>query len=190
MTNEELLAALNGKFEAIGAEVKSLKSELDNVKNAKQPAGDVDAALKEISDQKEGEKQVELAKVRREAKVSAYTAQLASKTKTPEALVKRKLESFKTDEGMDEYFRNSMHNAESDVKLGIEREHGDAPDLKAEFEEVKARYKDTHGVELRQSFDDYKRLAKSITSEGLRERADRHNTRGVVQVRDSVEAFA
>lgn len=182
MTNEELLAALNGKFEAIGAEVKSLKSELETVKNAKQPVGDVDAALKQIGDQKDAERQVELARVKRDAKISAYTVQLAGKTKTPEALVKRKLESFKTDEGMDEYFKNSMKNAEEDVKLGIEREHGDSPDLRTEFDDFKARYKDEHGVELRQSFDDYKRLAKAISSEGLRERADKHNARGVTQV--------
>lgn len=169
---------------------KQLLAEVDKKLSAAKPTVgvDVDEALRQVEQQKEAEKQVALARVQREAKINAYAAQLTAKTKTPEALVKRKLESFKTDEGMDEYFKNSMKNAEEDVKLGIEREHGDSPDLRAEFDAFKARYRDEHGVELRQSFDDYKRLANSLTSVGLRERADRHNSRGVVQLGESTFA--
>ena len=76
------------------------------------------------------------------------------------------------------------------MKLGIEREHGDSPDLKAEFEEFKNAYREAHGVELRQSFADYKRLAASITGKGLQERTDRHASRGVISVKDNMEAFA
>lgn len=190
MTNEELLAAINAANKPLLEKLNSLESELATVKNSKSGTGDVDEALKDVENRKEAEKQVEVANVKRAAKVSAYTAQLAAKTKTPEALVKRKLESFKTDEGMDEYFKNAMKNAEEDVKLGIEREHGDAPDLKEEYEAFKANYEDQHGVKLRQSFEDYKRLAKSLTPEGLAERSDRHSARGVTPVRATEEAFA
>ena len=188
MTNEELLAAINAANKPLLEKLNTLEAELATVKNAK-PAStqtaDVDAALKQVSDQKDAEKQVEVARVKRNAKIDAYTVQLASKTKTPEALVKRKLESFKTDEGMDEYFKNSMKNQEEDVKLGIEREHGDSPDLAAEFKEFKELY-----PENKQTFAEYKRLAKSLTSEGLQSRAERHGSRGVVSVREGVEAFA
>ena len=159
MTNEELLAALNGKFEAINTEIKSLKSEVDTVKNAKSGTGDVETALQQVRDEERASAEVKLAKAQRNATITAYTAQLAAKTKTPETLLRKKLESFTTQEGMDEYFKAAMKAAADDVKLVVEREHGDAPDLEEEFKAFKENYPD-----CRATFADYVRNAKAVSS--------------------------
>lgn len=101
---------------------------------------DVDAALQQVRDQERAAASVALAKVQREAKVTAYTAQLAAKTGTPEALVRKSLEKNQSDEALDIDFRAKMREASADVKLGIEREarsHADIADSYAE-------YKDNH----------------------------------------------
>lgn len=185
MTKEELQAMLLENNKALLAEVDKKLSA-----NPKSSTTDVDAALAEVKASADSRVALAEAKANRKAKIDTYSVALHAKSKTPLALVRKKLEGFQTDEGMDTYYEGAMAAKDEDVKLGIEREHGDAPDLKAEFEEMKARYKDAHGVELRQSFDDYKRLAASLTPEGIAARNDRHSARGVTSVRNTEEAFA
>lgn len=185
MTNEELLAAINAANKPLLDKLNAVETELATVKNAKSSTTDVDAALQQVRDEERATASVNLAKAQRNATITAYTAQLHSKTKTPEALLRKKLESFTTQEGMDEYFKASMKAASEDVKLGVEREHGDSPDLKEEYEAFKENYPD-----CRATFADYVRNAKAVSPEGLAARNERHAARGVSPVRNTEEAFA
>ena len=185
MTNEELLAAINAANKPLLEKLNSLESELTTVKNAKSGTGDVETALQQVRDEERANAEVKLAKAQRNATITAYTAQLAAKTKTPETLLRKKLESFTTQEGMDEYFKAAMKAAADDVKLGVEREHGDAPDLEEEFKAFKENYPD-----CRATFADYVRNAKAVSPEGIAARNERHAARGVSPVRNTEEAFA
>lgn len=185
MTNEELLAALKGEIDPLKSELKTLKSELETVKNAKQPAGDVMEDLQKVREEERARANVELAKTKRENKIDTYAVALNAKTKTPIALCRKALDKGETLAHIDDIYKHLMAAAEEDVKLGIEREHGDAPDLEQEFKEFKENYPD-----CKKTFAEYKALAKSISPEGLAARSDRHAARGVTPVRNTEEAFA
>lgn len=105
-----------------------------------QQARDIDDDIKAIKDAERDRYAVELGKVKRRAKIDGYAVQLAIKAGITETLAKKKLEAFETDEAMDLYFKESMRKQDEDVKLGIEREHGDNPDLRDEWESYKTRY--------------------------------------------------
>lgn len=183
LTKDELKAMLaENNAELLKSVDAKLAANKPTVNNA---SGDVMADLQKVRDEERANANVMLAKKEREATVKAYTAQLSAKTKTPENLLKRKLESFTTQEGMDEYFKASMKAAEEDVKLGVEREHGDSPDLREEYEAFKQNYPDT-----KQNFESFCRVAKSLTPEALEARRDRHEKRGAVAVHDDGVAFA
>lgn len=184
--------------EDLAAIAETMKPVVEGIVDAKLAAskgtvnnnGDVMADLQKVRDEERAAAEVKLAKEKRQNKIDAYAEAMAAKTKTPVALCRKALEKGETLTHIDDIYRFAMKGAEADVKLGIEREHGDSPDLKAEFEEFKNAYREAHGVELRQSFADYKRLAASITGKGLQERTDRHASRGVISVKDNMEAFA
>lgn len=125
---------------------------------------DVDDALTAMRDEERNRYNAEIAKVKREAKIDNYAVTLAAKTGTDERLVRKKLTSFQSEEAMDLYVKGALKQQEQDVKLGIEREHGDTPDLREEYESYCKRFKQTHGVESPSDFDTYVRLAKSLTT--------------------------
>lgn len=183
--------------EDLAAIAETLKPVVEGIVDVKLAAnkptvsnGDVMADLQQVREEAEAKANVKLAKLQRDNKIEAYAVALNAKTATPLALCRKALEKGETLAHIDDIYKHMMSQKNEDVKLGVEREHGDSPDLKAEYEDVKARYKDAHGVELRQSFDDYKRLAASLTPEGLAARNDRHSARGVTAVRNTEEAFA
>ena len=187
MTHEDLLAAINAANKPLLDKLNAVETELATVKNAKRDAstGDPMDEIQKVRAQAKAESDAEMTIKLRKAKTDTMSIALSGKTKTPVSLVRKKLDSFKSEEAMDLYYENAMKAAEEDVKLGIEREHGDSPDLEAEFKAFKENY-----PENKQTFNEYKRLAKSLTSEGLQARTERHTTRGVVAVREGVEAFA
>lgn len=136
--------------------LKPVVSRIEKLEVTKAATGDIDADLQRVRDEEKAAAQVELSKIRRQAKIDAYAVQLEAKTRTPVALAKKKLASFQSDEAMDVYFQSAMKQAETDVKLGIEREHG-GDDLEGEFAAYKARNPQT-----KVDFDTYKRLAAGI----------------------------
>lgn len=179
MTHEELLAAIQAANKPLVDKIDALSKEVDSVKLGKSADTDVNAALDQVRAEEAAKAEVKLAKERHNAKVGMYTAQLSAKTKTPATLVRKKLESFKSDEAMDVYFEHAIKQAEEEVKLGIEQEHGDAPDLRAEYEAFKENYPD-----CKQTYSDYVRLSKSLEPVALAARSERHTVRNAVALSD------
>lgn len=150
------IEAIKAAMSEVLAPINERLTKLETTK-ANSKVEDVDAALQQVRDEERAEASVKLAKAQREAKIAAYTAQLAAKTKTPETLLRKKLDSFQTQEGMDEYFKAAMKAASEEVKLGVEREHGDSPDLAEEFANYKANYPNTtHTLDSYKACANYK----------------------------------
>lgn len=188
MTNEELLAAINAANKPLLDKLNAVEAELATVKNAKQTstnAGDPMEEVQKIRAEAEAAANVKLSKIQRDNKIDSYAVAVSAKTKTPVSLCKKALEKGETLAHIDDIYKHLMSKADEDVKLGIEREHGDAPDLEAEFKAFKENY-----PENKQTFGEYKRLAKSLTSEALQSRFERHSSRGVVSVQENEQAFA
>jgi hypothetical protein len=101
---------------------------------------DVEDDLKAIKSAERDRYNAEIAKVKRRAKIDGYAAQLVGKAGLTEKLARKQLESFESEEAMDLYFKEAMKKSDEDVKLGIEREHGDHPDLREEWEGYKTRH--------------------------------------------------
>lgn len=139
---------------------------------------DVDDALDALRHEERARYNAELANVKRKAKIDLYTMTLSAKTGTPEALVRKKLNSFQSEEAMDLYVKNTQDKKDEDVKLGIEREHGDSPDLRDEWEGYKTRYNSNI------DFDTYKSLAERMT------KPKDYRGKQVYAVRDNGGAFA
>jgi hypothetical protein len=134
MTEEQFKAMLE-------ANNKSIMEAVDK-KLSKTPT-DVDAALEEVRNSERAKSQVAISHANRQAKIEAYTVQLAAKTGTPDALLRKKLDGFKEQETMDLYFKNEMAKPSEDVRLGIEREASDTPDIDESYEEYKANHPNT-----------------------------------------------
>jgi hypothetical protein len=117
---------------------------------------DVDDALDALRAEERTRYDAEIARVKRNAKIDNYALKLTSKTGTSEVLVRKKLNSFQSEEAMDLYVKESLKKQDDDVKLGIEREHGDRPDLKEEWENYKSLYKSDI------DFDTYVRLGENM----------------------------
>jgi hypothetical protein len=150
----------------------------------KKMSKDIDSALDSIREEERNRYNAELANIKRQAKIDLYTMTLSAKTGTPEKLVRKQLESFKSEEAMDLYVKNSQDKKNEDVKLGIEREQGDKPDLRDEYEVYVKRFKAANGVEPTSDFETYVQLA-----ENLNKPKDRRG-KAVHAVRDAGGAFA
>lgn len=111
---------------------------------------DVEDDLKAIRSAERDRYNAEIAKVKRRAKIDGYAAQLVGKAGLTEKLARKQLESFESEEAMDLYFKEAMKKSDEDVKLGIEREHGDNPDMHEQWEGYKTRYNS------KISFDEFK----------------------------------
>lgn len=120
---------------------------------------DIDETLDAIRNEERDRYNAEIANVKRQAKIDLYTMTLSAKTGTPEKLVRKQLESFKSEEAMDLYVKNAQEKKVEDVKLGIEREHGENPDLREEYDNYVKRFKQAHGFEPSSTFDDYVRCS-------------------------------
>ena len=144
---------------------------------------DVDAALDDIRSEERNRYNAEIAKVKREAKIDNYTLTLCSKTGSNETIIRKKLNSFQSEEAMDLYVKESLKRQDEDVRLGIEREHGGL-DMREEYEAYCKRFKQRHGVESPSDFDTYVQL-----SENLNKPKDRRG-KAVHAVSDRGGAFA
>lgn len=129
----------------------------------KKMSKDVDAALAEIQAEERNRYNAELARVKRDAKIDNYTLTLCGKTGMNETLVRKKLNSFQSEEAMDLYVKEALKKQDEDIKLGIEREHGDKPDLREEYEAYCKRFKQVHGVESPSDFNTYVQLSENLT---------------------------
>ena len=176
--SDETINDLLEANKAMLAEMKALRAEVETVKASKKAGNDIDADLDALRQEERDRYNAQVAKVQRAAKVDAYVAQLSAKTKTPASLVRKTLEKFSTDEGMDVYFKAAMEKREEDVRLGIEREHNDGPDLDEEFANFKANNPDTTVT-----LSKYKELAN------YKPRNWRDEGRTVTAVRDAGGAF-
>lgn len=139
---------------------------------------DVDTALDDIRREERARYDAGLAAVKRQAKIDNYTLTLTTKTGMSDAIVRKKLNSFQSDEALDLYVKGEMKRADDDVKLDMEREHRGDPDLAEEHENFCKRYNS------KIDFDQYVRLSENLT------KPKDYRGKQVYAVRDNGGAFA
>lgn len=145
-TLDDVKAAITGAIQPVIQRIDALEQKVGGGSPAPAPAAgaqmgkDIEEDIKAIKDAERSKYLAEIEKVKRKAKIDGYTVQLAAKAGITEKLARKQLEAFETDEAMDLYFKEAMKKKDEDVKLSVEREHGENPDMHEQWENYKTRY--------------------------------------------------